>query len=166
MSDLTQKQRDAMSELVSRGTGINCFEDAELVLEAIQVTIGQGIATMDLVRWVRMLPRVKDRAAALASEPAEKPRQLALINPTHDLPAHMQRSLQPARRLAHGGVAQASTTPLLDPSVRIHQRGRPATGECDTCGETFQMNPTGRPARNCEKHRFAGRPSRPRKEHA
>lgn len=59
------------------------------------------------------------------------------------------------RDLAHGH--------LTEPSIRVpdptappkppKKRGRPAEGTCTVCGETFTMNPHGRPASRCPTHR-------------
>lgn len=173
VAGLSPEQRTACAELVSRGTGINCFEEAALLVDTIETLInGDKVRTIDLIRWLTLLPRVKNRAAALAQAPVPNPAQLALVTPVSELPATMQRAVTPPA----GKGAVASTTParwLLDPNARTSgkpgpraeraARRRPPTGTCQDCGAEFEMNPFGRPATRCEAHR---RPAVPRQESA
>lgn len=62
------------------------------------------------------------------------------------------------QRLRNGDVPPAAVLRRwwADPSTpapRVHRRGRPATGEGQDCGATFEMNPFGRPATRCLTHR-------------
>lgn len=166
---LTPQQRTACAELLSRGTGMNCFEEAALLLDTLTGLIEADQKPVEVIRWLTLLPRVKDKAAALAQAPVPNPAQLALVSPVTDLPTQMQRAMEPAR----GQSKDRPSRWLLDPNAKSSGKPtsraeraatrRPATGTCADCGTEFPMNPVGRPATKCAEHR---RSTTPRQESA
>lgn len=155
---LSPEQRTACAELLSRATAINCFEEAALLLDTIESLVaGEQIRAVDVIRWLTLLPRVKDRAAALAQAPMPNPAQLALVTPVSDLPDTMQHAMRPVSGADRRRSAEWLTNPDAGPSS-VKRIGRPATADCTVCGETFQMNPFGRPATRCEAHRRTTNP--------
>jgi hypothetical protein len=160
VAGLSPEQRTACAELLSRGTGINCFEEAALLLDTIETLVdGDKIRAIDLIRWLTLLPRVKDRAAALAQAPMPNPAQLALVTPVSDLPATMQHAMRPVAGADRRRSAEWLTNPEAGPSS-VKRIGRPATGICRDCDAEFPMNPFGRPATRCEAHRRPASPPR------
>lgn len=159
---LSPEQRTAAAELLSRGTGMNCFEEAALLLDTLQELMeAHAISAVDVIRWLTMLPRVKDRAGALAQAPMPNPAQLSLVSPVAALPQTMQHAMRPVEGQSRARPTQWLTNPSSAPT-RPKRVGRPAEGVCIECGEAFEMNPFGRPATRCATHRR----STPRQETA
>lgn len=163
MSKLTPEQQTACAELLNRAANVNSFDDAARIVEILASLTERGIKAPDIMRWLTMLPRVRDRATALAE--AELPPTPKLPK-LETLPRQMQDSLRPP-------LGQSKKRPaewLLDPDAKSTARPgkptgwvarkahrRPPTGTCETCQVEFPMNSHGRPAKNCADHRQSAR---------
>lgn len=150
---LTPAQHTVSAELVSRGTGINCHEEAVLLLGILTTLIANGERPYEVIRWMSLLPRARGKQAVRmqAPEPSVS---------VEDLHPQVQSALQPAR----SKHARRSVARLIDPDAaaeydeqrrRIDRHGgRPAKAACKVCGKEFRMNETGRPAVTCPEHRY------------
>lgn len=141
---LTTAQQEVAAELVSIGTGMNCYEDALMMLSAIGMLIDAGQPAIRIIRWMHLLPRAKNATLPAAPVEPDPDEQLLLVTPLagrHYMPKP-HRLMDPDAPMSKPG-----------PRAERERRRRKPTGLCSVCGVEFQMNQYGRPAETCPDHR-------------
>ena len=167
VSDLTPTQHTVACELFSRATQLNSHGDAAIIVGQIETLITDGQTSMRIIRWLNLLPRAVGPLPPAPELFTPTDEQMTLLNPADELPQPVQHAMQPASGQKRPGNADW----LLDPDsapVKVKKRGRPDVGVCREpvphhsagtaigvreCGESFEMNPVGRPLTKCPRHR-------------